>query len=230
MSDQHIKAYEKDTLDYRIFLSVSVVAIGLSVFSLTVDYIFIATPIDSIVDILGLIYFTLVFLIVRFKRIYKPLIYPTLIVIFLISPAYWLDVGYINVIGTLVYIAAIVMAIFIAPRSSRKNVLFAFLALTILYPAADIIYHNINGTYDPTTTSSYFYFVFITIGIGYATSYMKNNYEIEKQSIRTFGKSLRDLHRLNLSDWQSIDDTFKDYLNTGSKLLGAEKAFITKKE
>lgn len=230
MANKYQKPYDQDQLDYKIFLFTCLFAVSLAVLSIAIDYFIITTSIKSNVDNVGLVYFILIFLIARIKRIYKPLLYPTLVVIFLVSPSYWLDVGEINMIGALIYVAAIAMAIFIAPRHIRKWVLAAFFSLTILYPVIDTFNQISAGIHNPTTTSSYVHFIFISIGIGFAMNYIKTSYEMERKSIRTFGNSLSDLHRLNLSDWQSIDETFAEYLKTGSKLLEADRAMITKKE
>ncbi len=229
MAVQNIKFFEKDKYEYGIFLFVIAIGTVLGTFSIAIDFI-VPSPQNSMLDTFGFIYFGAIFIITKIKRVYKPFIYPTLIILFLISPAYWIESGGLSIIGVLVYIAAIVMCIFIAPLNVRRYVMFSFLAVTLLYPTIDLVRNWSQPDFEHSIASTYLYFVFISIGIQYATAFIKNNFDSERMNIKKFGQSLEELHRLNMTEWPGLKETFVDYIKTGCKLLGANKAMITKKE
>ena len=229
MPGKNLRLLAKDKFDYTVFLFVSAIGAVLGAFSVAIDFL-VPSPNNSNLDTLGLIYFGGIFLFAKIQRVYKPFVYPTLVILFVISPAYWIESGGLSIIGVLVYIAAIVMCIFIAPLVARKYVMTAFLSMTILYPAFDTIKSLTDGAFDSFKSSTYLYFIFISVGIQYATAFIKISFERERSSIKDFGQSLRELHRLNMTEWESIEETFRDYVETGTQLLGAQIVIITKKE
>jgi len=221
---------QKDLLDYQAFLVICLICVSIGVFGLVVDYMVQTTPIDLTLDAFGLVFFISVFVFVRIKQDHRSAIYPTLFFIFLASPAYWLQIGHINVIGTVLYLGALVMAIFIAPVEIRKLTLVAFYVLGFIYVFGDILVDFKAGQIDFNIYSSYVYFLPITFGIGYATYYLKSNFDLERKRIRIFGQSLHELYQSSISDNQPLDDVFFNSLSMGCKLLNTEKAFITKWE
>ncbi|MEQ9423323.1 MAG: PAS domain S-box protein [Cyclobacteriaceae bacterium] len=220
----------KEPFELKVFITFNGLSLMVAIISLLIDAFHETNLIDLIVDASAFIYFLIAFTYSYYKRLYKPFIYPTLLVIFSVAPAHWFQAGAVDTVGALIYIAAIMMAVFITPFRQRTAVVSVFLLFAIAFSIGDFLYDSANQQMDSDTITIHIYFVIVSIGIGYATLFLKNTFDQERQTTHHFEKDLKELHRLNLRHSENILDAFRDYLKTGSELLRVDGGLIVKKE
>ena len=224
------KPVDKDNSEYRIFTVLMLIATAICLLVVFVDIFLYASWARFIVAFSGFCYFFIAYLILRLKRIFQPVLYPTIVIIFLSGPTYWTSTDHLTVAGALIHIATLIGALLISPYFLRHWVVGVFVLSAIVYAGFNVWSVESLETGNVDVLISNFYFVVIIGAVSYATIYLRSRYEHERQGMNEFGRSLRALYSLNLTEWTSIEEAFQSYLQTSANLLGAKKSLIVKKE
>ncbi|MEP2026030.1 MAG: ATP-binding protein [Reichenbachiella sp.] len=136
---------------------------------------------------------------------------------------FWFKTGGLNGSGLVFFTIMLVLAI-IAPKVWRIRLIVIFLVVQSALLGADMYLKHLPiwGINDKPELD----FILLSTIIISLVVMLKNNYDEKERKIEQFSQGLRELHRLNLRHDSNLNEVLTDYLNSGTRLLGMDRALI----
>ena len=185
---------ENLSIEYRLFLSAIILGIFIS-FLGSIISIIVSSPLTALIVALSL-FFSLVILyyFVRVKGIFKPLVFPLIIISFIGISLIWIFDGGINGSNLFVGFVILILGLIIVPDKNKKYIISLFVTLIIIIYLIQLYRPDLISNFTSETArwidsiitaiySSFFIFLIIR--------FLHKNYTTEKQSAEENEKKYR---------------------------------------
>ncbi|GEM_PF-2824227 len=180
-------------LEANIFEVICALGFSLCIYGIISDLTIGGQTVTLVSDIFCTVLFSVFFYLSRFKKMYRHVIIPFLILILLIVIVYWFLLGGLYGPSALIALTTMVLFAVLVPYHFRKKALifygFIMLGLTIMqlhfYPI------DLNET---TRESIPFSFILLLVGVGFVVFFLKKRYEKDRQEIIRQNNELEDMN------------------------------------
>ncbi|UXX80108.1 ATP-binding protein [Reichenbachiella carrageenanivorans] len=153
----------------------------------------------------------------------QPLILPWLLFMYVLAVFLWFKTGGLQS-GGMVFFTVSFVLILISPKQYRARLAMVFGVTQLILVLCDVYFPDL-PLWGVNTKSSWDFLLLSLVNLS-LVSILKTNYDLKEDKIGEFSKGLRELHRLNLRHDSNLDDVLKDYLNSGTELLGMQTGLI----
>jgi PAS domain S-box-containing protein len=123
---------EEYSLEYRLFLSTIIVAIIISLLGTIISIILSSSVKVITITLSTLILFGILYYFVRFRRIYKPFIAPTILLAYAGIAIIWIVDGGMNGSNLFIGFVILILTLIIVPDKNKKYVISLFIFLIIV--------------------------------------------------------------------------------------------------
>jgi PAS domain S-box-containing protein len=172
------------SLENRLFLSTIILGILASLLGTIVSIILSSSATTTIIAIVLFFLLLIIFYLVRFKRMFKPLVFPLICISFIGISIIWVTDGGINGSDLMVGFVILILGLIIVPARTRKYIIALFIALIVCIYLIQLYRPDLVTGFpsekvrwtDGIVTAIYSsFFIFLIIG------FLLRNYTIEKQ-------------------------------------------------
>lgn len=153
----------------------------------------------------------------------QPLILPWLLFMYVLGVFLWFKTGGLQSGGMIFFTVSFVL-ILISPKQYRNKLALVFGVTQLILVICDVYFPDL-PIWGINTKSSWDFILLSLVNLSLVWI-LKTNYDLKEDKIAEFSTGLRELHRLNLRHDSNLDDVLKDYLNSGTELLGMQTGLI----